>query len=164
MRVLRLDHVSVTTADLDRSLAFYHDLLGIDVLGTGLEEAPSVAQVVGTEAARFRYADLDLGSSQILELLQYLTPTGTPHRPEVYDPGSGHLALTVDHLGAVLGRLRSAGVTPRSDPVELEAPSWWAGARVVYVNDPDGVTVELVERPAPGAGDGRAGGAPSSTR
>ncbi len=149
MKVLGLDHVSVTVADLERSVSFYHDLLGIPLFGMGVEESPSVAAVTGTATARFRYADLDLGSGQILELLQYLAPKGTPRRPSVYDPGSGHLAVQVDRLDETLERLRSAGVEPRSEPVELDEPAWWAGARVVYVTDPDGVAVELVERHRP---------------
>lgn len=146
MRVLGVDHVSVTVADLERSLRFYRDLLGISVLGTGIEESPSVTAVVGVERARFRYGDLDLGDGRILELLQYLSPQGTPHRPNVYDPGSGHLALRVDDLDAMLGRLKKEGIEARSEPVELDEPAWWSGARVVYLTDPDGVTVELVER------------------
>ena len=152
MTVLGLDHVSVSVANLDRSLAFYRDLLGIHVHGTGTEESPSVAVVVGVDRARFRYGDLDLGDGRILELLEYLSPKGTPHRPNVYDPGSGHLALRVDDLDAVLRRLKDAGIEPRSPPVELEEPVWWSGARVVYLTDPDGVTVELVERRADGPG------------
>lgn len=147
MRVLGVDHVSVTTADLDRSVQFYHDLLGIPVHGTGVEESPSVAAIVGVGRARFRYADLDLGHGHILELLQYLSPEGKPHRANVYDPGSGHIAFRVDDLEAVLARLKKAGVEARSKPVLLEEPAWWSGARVVYLTDPDGVTVELVERP-----------------
>ena len=151
MKVLGLDHVSVTVADLERSLGFYRDLLGIPVFGTGVEESPSVAAVTGSATARFRYADLNLGSGQILEILQYLSPKGTPHRPSVYDPGSGHLAVRVDDLDATLVRLREAGIHPRSEPAALSEPEWWAGARVVYVTDPDGVAVELVER-RPGGG------------
>jgi catechol 2,3-dioxygenase-like lactoylglutathione lyase family enzyme len=146
MRVLGLDHVSVTVADLERSVRFYHELLGIPILGTGTEESPSVTAVAGAGPARFRYADLDLASGQILELLQYLSPKGTPSSHNVYDPGSGHLAVRVDHLDQMLDRLKVAGVRARSEPVELDEPAWWAGARVVYVIDPDGVTVELVER------------------
>jgi len=152
MRVLGLDHVSVSVANLERSLAFYHELLGIPVLGTGTEESPSVASVVGAGPARFRYADLDLGSGQILEILQYLTPKGTPRHSDVYDPGSGHLAVRVDDLGRALESLAKAGVHPRSEPVKLEEPAWWAEARVVYVTDPDGITIELVERPERTAG------------
>ncbi len=148
MKVLGVDHVSVTVADLERSLAFYRDLLGIPVHGTGVEESASVTAVVGVDRARFRYADLDLGHGHILELLQYLTPKGTPRRSNVYDPGSSHIAFLVDDLGAMLRHLESAGVRARSDPVDLDEPAWWAGARVVYLTDPDGATVELVQRPA----------------
>lgn len=149
MKVLGVDHVSVTVGDLERSLGFYHDLLGIPVHGTGVEESAAVTAIVGVEHARFRYADLDLGHGHILELLQYLSPKGTPHRPSVYDPGSGHIAVRVDDLDAMLAKLRAAGIQARSDPVELEEPAWWAGARVVYVTDPDGATVELVQRTRP---------------
>lgn len=154
MRVLGVDHVSVTVADLERSLRFYHDLLGIPVLGTGVEESGSVTAVVGVDRARFRYADLDLGHGHILELLQYLSPKGTPHRSNVYDPGSGHIAFRVDDLDATVAKLKAAGVQARSEPVDLEEPKWWAGARVVYLIDPDGATVELVQRPAPPIGTG----------
>ncbi len=148
-----LDHVSVTVADLDRSLAFYHGLLRIPVLGRGEEAGDEVEAITGFDHARFRYADMDLGSGQILELLHYLSPVGIPHRPNVYDPGSGHLAIRVDDLDGILERLRESGVTPRSEPVVLQAPAWWAGARCVYITDPDGVTVELVERRREGRPD-----------
>ena len=78
MRVTGLDHVSVTVGDLERSLAFYHNLLRIPLIGTGEETSAAGATIVGFPGARVRYADLDLGSGQILELLQYLAPTGSP--------------------------------------------------------------------------------------
>ncbi len=146
MTSVGLDHVSVSVADLDRSLAFYHDLLGIPILGRGEETAQETATITGLEGARFRYADLDLGSGQVLELLQYLSPKGTPLKQRVYDPGSGHLALRVEDIDAVLAKLKRTGVVARSEPVKLEEPAWWRGARCAYVSDPDGVAVELVER------------------
>jgi catechol 2,3-dioxygenase-like lactoylglutathione lyase family enzyme len=146
MTVVGLDHVSVSVQDLDRSLDFYHGLLRIPILGRGEETSLETSSITGLPGARFLYADLDVGSGQILELLQYLSPKGTPLRPNVYDPGSGHLALRVDDLAAVLIRLQRASVEPRSRPIELQEPEWWKGATCVYVSDPDGVTVELVER------------------
>lgn len=146
MKAVGLDHVSVSVRDLDRSLDFYHGLLGIPVLGRGEEKTPEAASITGLSGAHFRYADLDLGSGQILELLQYLSPKGTPLKQNVYDPGSGHLAIRVDDAAAALRKLKRAGVEARSKPVELQEPDWWRGAKCVYVSDPDGVTVELVER------------------
>jgi glyoxylase I family protein len=146
MRTVALDHVSLTVADLDRSVAFYHDLLGIPILGRGEERASGGASISGVKGAHFLFADLDLGTGQILELLHYLRPKGTPRSRRVYDPGSGHVGLRVDDLTAVLSRARQSGFEPRAAPVELETPAWWRGAVCVYLVDPDGVTVELVQR------------------
>jgi catechol 2,3-dioxygenase-like lactoylglutathione lyase family enzyme len=142
----RLDHISVTVADLDRSLEFYQGLLEIPVLGRGEEEGPPVPGPRGPTRSRFLYADLDLGEGQILELLRYLRPKSKALRGSAYAPGGGHFGVRVANLNTVLRRLKAAGVLPRFQPVRLDSPSWWAGARVVYVSDPDGTTVELVER------------------
>ena len=143
-----LDHVSVTVSDLVRSLRFYQELLEIPVLGRGEDDGPPITGSAGLSRSRFRYADLDLGEGQILELLQYLQPQHPPLEPTPFAPGGGHIGLRVTDLDASLSRLRSAGVPPRFDPIRLDSPRWWAGARVVYVSDPDGTTVELVERRA----------------
>lgn len=147
MRVVGLDHASISVGDLERSLGFYHGLLGLAILGTGDDAGPEVAAITGFPHAQVRYADLDTGSGHILELLQYLSPQGTPLAQELCDPGSGHIALRVDDVVAALERLRQAGVTARAEPVEIPDPAAWRGARCVYVHDPDGVTVELIERP-----------------
>ncbi len=145
MKILGLDHVSVVVADLDRSLAFYHGLLGIPILGRGEEKDGGATAILGMKSAHFRFADLDLGSGQILELLQFVGPrvSTRSRRPDV---SRGHFGLRVDDLAKAVSRLRKSGFRPRTDPVELEAPAWWQGARCVYVTDPDGTTVELVER------------------
>lgn len=147
MKVRGLDHVSVTVADLDRSLSFYQGLLKIPLLGRGEDDGPPISGPRGRTASRFRYADLELGGGQTLELLQYLRPKKTPLRPTPFAPGGGHIGIRVEDLKAALRRLREAGVLPRFKPIQVDAPAWWAGARVVYVSDPDGTTVELVQRP-----------------
>ncbi|MFZ0831010.1 MAG: VOC family protein [Thermoplasmata archaeon] len=146
MNARGLDHVSVTVADLDRSVAFYHGLLGIRVLGRGEDDGPALPGPKGPIRSRFRYADLQFGRGQILELLQYLTPKRRAIHSTVYSPGSGHIGIRVGDLDAALERLRKAGVRVLFKPVQIVSPAWWAGARVVYVHDPDGTTVELVER------------------
>lgn len=153
-RVRGLDHVSVSSGDLERSLAFYRDLLGIPLLGQGELEGAEVAAIARYEEAHVRFADLDLGDGRILELLQFLTPAGAPLEPELYRPGSGHLALRVDDADAVHAALREAGVAVRSEPVELDEPGPWHRSRCFYATDPDGVTVEIIERPATTGAEG----------
>jgi lactoylglutathione lyase len=145
-----LHHVGVTVADLDRSLAFYRDLLGIDVRERSEEAGGDVATITGLAGAHVRIADLELGDGRVIELLEYVAPAGRPLAQRTCDPGSCHLALEVPDIAAAARRLRDAGVELRSDPVTLaDAGPHWTGVRVVYTIDPDGVTVELVERAHP---------------
>lgn len=147
MSVRGLDHVSVTCADLERSLAFYHGVLGIPVRARGELAGREIDAVLGVENVDGAFADLELGEGRTLELLQYRTPHGAPLEIEVHRPGAGHLALRVDDVDALARRLEHAGFAP-GRAVTLDEPrSSWHGARILYVQDPDGAVVELIQRP-----------------
>ena len=57
-----------------------------------------------------RYAELDLGGGQLLEVIEYVTPQGTPLAQRPCDPGASHLALRVEDVDALWERLSAAGV------------------------------------------------------
>jgi catechol 2,3-dioxygenase-like lactoylglutathione lyase family enzyme len=147
MTGIRLDHVSVTCADLDRSISFYRDVLGLAFLGRGESDGEDVSQITGLPDVRLIWAELDLGGGQLLELLQYTSPVGGALRQRTNEPGSGHIGLAVEDIDRLWRRLVEADATVRSEPVELTEAGDWNGVRSMYVLDPDGVTVELVERP-----------------
>ena len=148
MTTPRLDHVSITTADLVRSIGFYRDVLGLELTATGEAAEPELSDLVGLPGVRVRYAELSLGRTQILELLEYETPTGEPLDPTPNRPGATHLALAVPDLIPVKARLDAANATVSKDVVTLTEEGEWNGVRTVYARDPDGVTIELVERAA----------------
>ena len=133
-----LDHVSVACSDLDRSLAFYRDLLGLALRDRGAGSAGAVGEILGTGDAQVQWADLALPDGRVLELLRL--PGGPP------SAGSGHFALAVAEAEAVHRRLREAGVPLRSEPVTIDDDGDWQGARCFYAEDPDGTVVELIER------------------
>jgi catechol 2,3-dioxygenase-like lactoylglutathione lyase family enzyme len=145
-RAAAIDHVSVTCADLDASLDFYAGLLGIELRGRGDAKGGEFA-ITGFEDPEVRWADLLLGDGRVLELIEFVDPPGEPHRPQPNDPGATHISLRVADAFAIHERLREAGADCRSDPVTIETPGAWNGSRAFYVTDPDGVTVELIERP-----------------
>ncbi len=147
MTVLGLDHVSVTCADLDRSLAFYAQVLGLEVRERGELAGGSSESITGLAGLRARFADLELGNGRTLELLEFLVPNGPPLAPELPRPGATHLALRVDDADAAFRAIGKAGYTLISRAVTaIDDPGFWQGSRAFYCLDPDGVTVELIER------------------
>lgn len=149
MTATGLHHVGVTVADLDRSLGFYRDLLGIGVRERVEDSGADLAAVTGLPEAHVRIADLELGDGRVIELVEYVAPEGRPLHQRTCDPGSCHLAVEVGDVDAACRRLRAAGIEVRSDPVTLaDAGPHWTGVRIVYAVDPDGVTVELLQRAA----------------
>lgn len=143
MTVTGLHHASLTVADLDRSLHFYRDLLGVPVREQVDAAAETFAAVSGEPVQQVRIADLDLGDGRVLELIENRAdPAPGDHR-------GSHIAFQVDDIVATHRRLVRAGVKARSKPQPLgpEAGRHWAGCIVVYLTDPDGATVELVQVP-----------------
>ena len=148
-KVSGLDHVSVTCGDLDASVAFYADVLGLEVAARGKSDDREIALMMGLNRVRILWADVDLGDGTTLELVQFLDPTGSPVTKSLWDPGAAHIGLQVDDIDATHARLREAQVRVVSKPVRLTEQGSWHGAKVLYAIDPDGTWIELVERPEP---------------
>jgi glyoxylase I family protein len=141
VRVTGLHHAGLVVADLDRSLRFYRDLLGIPVRELVEDGSPTMRKLTGWPDRLVRIADLELGGGRVLELIQRVE-----HPEEPPTPGTDHIALEVDDVREAWRRLTAAGHVARSEPVTLtDAGPYWTGATVVYVTDPDGTTVELVQ-------------------
>ena len=147
MTAPRLDHTSITTADLERSIAFYRDVVGLPLLGRGDAAEPELSALVGLDDVKIRWAELDLGGGPILELVEYVSPTGEALDLRPNRPGATHLGLAVDDVVAMQRRLADAGALISEDVVVLTEEGDWNGVRSVYARDPDGVSVEFVERP-----------------
>ncbi|MCC6176802.1 MAG: VOC family protein [Chloroflexi bacterium] len=140
----RIHHAGITVADLERSIAFYRDVLGLTVLGQYERTTPDIGEIVGYPGAHLRIAFVGVaGDSPRIELLQYVTPSAEGRGGETNVPGAGHVCFDVDDIDAVFRRLTVAGYPPRSKaPVELtQGPN--SGVKALYVRDPDGYTIEL---------------------
>jgi lactoylglutathione lyase len=143
----RLHHIGLEVVDLNRSLAFYRDLLGLRVTDEGEGGGPDTDELVGAEGMRFRYAELDLGADQLLELIQPLAPATDRAPAAGRSPSVAHVGLVVNDIDEAYGRLKAAGLPTRSAPVELQEGGAWQGVRALYAADPDGFTVELLQLP-----------------
>lgn len=138
-----IHHFALTVHDTDRSIAFYRDLFGLEVLSDREVERDYVEQITAVAGAHLRIVHL-VGYGKQVELLEYLHPRGAERSRGLPDVGSAHLCFVSDDLDADVERLLSAGVTFRSMPVETtNGPN--RGGRGIYVEDPDGNAVEVVQ-------------------
>ena len=145
----RVHHTGIIAGDIDRSLRFYRDDIGLTVLSDipVLEDDwPAVFGVRSTPARSINLGDPEQPSAGVLELLEF--EGGSDSAPASGTPTTG--VLLVSFLGvdidAVLGRLRDLDVE-RVARIQAEAPN--ATIEMATVRDPDGVLVELVGPPQP---------------
>jgi catechol 2,3-dioxygenase-like lactoylglutathione lyase family enzyme len=154
MGVTGILHTGLTVSDLDRSIAFYRDLLGLELITQWDSSRPYLRTVVGYPDAELRIALLRLpgaagAAGHHIELLEYRRPRGTRGDANTYNPGNGHVAFMVDDLEAIYAALKGRGVRFKSAPVDI-THGRNAGGRAVYFFDPDDITLEMIQ-PAPRA-------------
>jgi len=143
----RIFHVNSNCIDLERSLHFYRDLLG---LTQNTHPIPSFLQpgdAFGLEQVMWDAWMLqsDLGNDGLaLDLLEWKVPKPAGRPPtEINETGFHHLTFAVPDLRACVDRLRDAGVTIVGGPIDMDLGNGSTIA-MAMVNDPDGVPLQLI--------------------
>lgn len=142
-------HGGITVSDMDRSLEFYRDGLGLEVEFDTIIDGPYLPVVLDLQFSHIRAVYLRLPGGVFLELLEYhgIERLSAASRP--CDYGAGHVCLYVEGIDDIVAGLAQRGFGARSaGPVDITAgPN--QGARSIYLLDPDGYPVELFQkRPA----------------
>ena len=147
MELKAVHHVGLVVRDLDRSIYFYHDLLGLPFANepTPWFEGLALERGVGVPGARLRQVSLWVGANSTMELIEYSNrpASSTASVPNHY-LGAAHVCFKVDDVAATTAELESKGVAFYSD-VNVVDEGPLAGWRWVYFSDPDGLALELVE-------------------
>lgn len=145
MTVVGSHHTAFQVADLQRSLAFYRDLLGFETVWERINREDYVRQIVGYPEAELHQALLRFpGSDHCLELIDYRGVERTPVDTSPANPGTAHICLLVHELQRFYDELVAAGVGAVGEPVLVTSgPN--EGRLAVYMIDPDGFRVELLE-------------------
>lgn len=144
-----MHHTSFTVSDMDRSLRFYRDLLGMEVLVDQTPNADYLGRIVGYEGLRLHTVFLCVpGHPECrLELNEYLNHQGPTGDLATNRPGSAHVAFVVDDIQGFYQELIAHGVRFKSPPVPITAGTN-RGAFAAYFADPDGIPLEVMQ-PAP---------------
>jgi catechol 2,3-dioxygenase-like lactoylglutathione lyase family enzyme len=142
IKVKRVDHFSYTVGDIDRSVAFY-TRLGFQPVNRYAEAGPHVDR--GAAAPN---ADMDIqllrhgDDGPVLELIRY-TRYPRLRAARNFEVGSAHMGFVVEDMASAYATLKAAGVEFLSEPnVDQYGEQW------VYMRDPDGIPVELMQQAA----------------
>jgi catechol 2,3-dioxygenase-like lactoylglutathione lyase family enzyme len=147
-RIIAADHTGITVSNLERSLAFWRDLLGFELSHTAHQTGEMASEITGVAGAEIKLAVVKAPGGHKIELLEYLAPPERKRHVDLRpcDDGSVHVALIVDDLDAILSAINASGWKAAGKPQTLQSgPN--AGKRVVYVRDPDGTTIEFMQQP-----------------
>ncbi len=146
-KVLKVAHTEFTVSDMDRTVAFWKDIMGGEII----EECYNDNDVMGITVlgnpdrphAAFKVVKLLLGG-HIIELFQYDDPVTKPFHGDPSVAGSAHLAFYVNDIRAFVDEIRGKGVKVLSD---IQADEQDGVVKVLWVNvlDPDGIVVELYQ-------------------
>ena len=152
---MRLHHVAIAVKDVERSLSFYRDALGLALFQDEIISGPEVDAALMEKNARVRMVLLADEAGTMIELLDWLSPPAR-QRPSEHrrftSVGLVEVSLMVNDLKITEDRLKKAGYhfrTPvwrfgRDLPAYGGAEAW-----IRYVEDPDGVQLELMQVVAP---------------
>jgi lactoylglutathione lyase len=136
-------HAGIVVRDVERSLRFYRDQLGLEVQVDQRETGEFISELLGRTGVSVRTVKLSAPEGPTLvELLEF--EDGGQDGEGLANPtrlGPTHVALTVDALDELYGRLQAEGTPFVSPP--LRSPD--GKALVAFCTDPDGSLIELVE-------------------
>ena len=128
--LIGFEHIGTTSRDLDRTIAFYCDLLGFRL-------------VLRKPQASGELAFLDAGGG-MLEVFAPATAIAPARDVPPAEAGMRHLTLAVTNVDTMVNQLEAAGVEIIERP--RNAHNTELIKRVAFVRDPDGIIVELMER------------------
>jgi len=138
-----LGHVALSVSDMERSLEFYRDFLGMDVFMDLNIQDNRIGRVIGQPDATCRIVHLKLGDG-VLELFQYFTPPGENRAQQTrqFDQGLVHIGFEINEFQKHLQQLRDRNIQFLGEPVEFRPNVW-----VVYFRGPDGEICEFRQQP-----------------
>jgi len=125
-------HTSIRTNNMDRSISFYKDFLGLEVMNR--------IQIPSNNAEIVFLKDPD-GKGSTLEITYYRdqkTFKQADYEHRLFD----HIAFEVKDMEKIINALRKTKITITDEPFSLGSK----GPLIAFIEDPNGILIELVER------------------
>jgi catechol 2,3-dioxygenase-like lactoylglutathione lyase family enzyme len=142
-----IHHACVIVSDMERSLKFYRDTLGMEEeVDITYDADPAMMDLPGTQPKQHLVL-LSAGNMHV-ELIQYLEPKGRPNDRRTCDNGTMHLCFRVNDIMKVYEELKSQGIKFHRTPDFIgDAGGGLAHYGYVYFRGPDNEVLELIQPP-----------------
>lgn len=142
-------HIGVTVSDMERSVAFYRDVLGLTFQGELIMEGKETDLLFDRENCKVRVAYLN-GSEEVMappiELIQFLSETAEADASKLAKTSISEICFKVCDIDAVYKHLIANHVECLSAPQFFDFTSSGFGkSKALYFKDPDGIILELME-------------------
>ncbi|WP_440771448.1 VOC family protein [Natronorubrum sp. DTA28] len=138
MPSLSAHHVGITVDDLEQTLPFYRDVLGLDVADRFSVDGEAFSDAVGVDDASGEFAHLEADGIRI-ELIEYEPEAPDSPAAGLNQPGATHIGLAVDDLDSFYAGLPD-DVSTISEPRTTAS-----GTSIVFLHDPEGNLIEVLE-------------------
>jgi catechol 2,3-dioxygenase-like lactoylglutathione lyase family enzyme len=149
--VKNLDHIAVTVSDLERSLQFYTGMLGFHEVERHRLEGETISTMAGKPGVVMQVVRLAIPETPgiLLDLQQYLEPKGGSSNAQLGMANHSHFCFGVEDMASACDELAAKGVRFVSAPVTFDLGAEWeyGALKVVFLEDPDGFILELLEMP-----------------
>ncbi|GIN23058.1 VOC family protein [Siminovitchia fordii] len=141
-------HNGITVKNLEDALGFYVDLLGFNLLSTQVANSDYIFDIVEIPGLKeIKIAFVEIPGGQVIEILEYVGIETYPGSARSCDYGTGHICLRVENLESLYEELKEKGVKFKSEKVAHITAGTNKGSKAVYMLDPDGYIIELMEKP-----------------
>lgn len=142
-------HVGVTVTDMDRSIAFYRDVLGLEFQGEVVMQGKETDLLFAKKDCKVRVAYLN-GSDHIMappvELIQFVSHHAEEDPSDLCKTSISEICFRVSDIDAVYQHLLKNHVQCLSEPQFFDfTASGFGKSKALYFKDPDGIILELME-------------------
>jgi catechol 2,3-dioxygenase-like lactoylglutathione lyase family enzyme len=137
-----MNHASFTVSNLEKSIIFYKDILGLKLLDTSTRGVEFSQKVTGIQGADLKIAYFEVNNCRI-ELIEYLAPKGQKIDTTTSNVGSAHICFNVDNFTDFVMKLKKNNVKFSGEVCEIPGgPN--KGKNVLYFEDNDSNSIEII--------------------